>query len=170
MEKLMFASFLVLILSCQNIENKNETFRGFGNLKTGTTFSENPDFKLFRKLEADYFSAKEFHLSKEIGYVKDLYVRTKNGKIFLVQFDRVETTNIQPIQEIIKELKDVTTREDTIPANRLSYTRRYLTANNNLSFSTVTFTKNLKNNKPEIFFMYFDNELMDEVLKDKGMK
>lgn len=84
--------FLFIALYSGQNEGKN-SFKGIGELNIGSKFDSIPSYKFFTKVNENEYTLNEFEISKEIGILENLKVKTKKGKIYSVSFSKGKYSN-----------------------------------------------------------------------------
>ena len=94
-----------IIISLFGCKEKNRNFYGIGEFKLDTEFKNLSSAKLFRSISKNVSKADSLKISEEVGFVKNLIVKTDNGKIYAVEFDCSDSTNIFAIDSLMKDFE-----------------------------------------------------------------
>ena len=99
---------LTIINSCDKMpkQKRENKFHGIGEFIIGAKFDTLKSYKLFRKNSDTEFELEKFELTKEIGVVENLIVKTQNGKIYSVSFKRGKFTNTLEIDDYLKDFEE----------------------------------------------------------------
>lgn len=102
MKKTLLPTAFIFLVSCYS---RSEYFNGFGELKLGNDINSIESAKLFVKEKDGIYKIERFKLSNEIGYVRNLQVKTDGGEVYEVSFESDETTNSKYIDSVLESLQ-----------------------------------------------------------------
>lgn len=95
MKNTLFVLLLIILFSCK-MEDKNP-FTGLGELKIGAQFDSIPSYSFYKKERENEYVLNKFEISKELGILEDLKIKTQNGKIYSVEFSTGKYSKAQDI-------------------------------------------------------------------------
>lgn len=100
--------FLMILHSCDKMpkQKRENKFHGIGEFIIGAKFDTLKSYKLFEKNSDSEFELEKFELTKEIGVVEDLTVKTQNGKIYSVSFKRGKFTNTFELDKYLIDFEE----------------------------------------------------------------
>ena len=143
--------FILYLMELLNLNSKEQhrNFYGIDELKLDSIFENLSCSKKFTKLSKNKFKADNFELSKGIGNVKNILIKTSYGKIYDVSFDCIESTNISVIDSIMADFVNYNIinniENDLLPIKMTQ-----------LSDGNVMFTKNLVKKENRLSYRYCD--------------
>ncbi|SHN18566.1 hypothetical protein [Flavobacterium xinjiangense] len=146
--KIIYLIFiLTFFIGCND---KTRNFEGIGQIKLGSNFDSLPSSKLFKNHSGNEYTIDSFKLSNEIGFVKNLNIKTDNGIIYDVSFNNSETTNISAIDSLMKNFHKFNLIN--IAENKSSPIQIFEETDGVVDFSKIV----TKNNSQPIDYRYFD--------------
>ncbi len=163
---LLFGLFLGL-MSCNSGIKKSE-FKGFGELLVGVPFDSIPSSRLFNKNGENQFVLNKFELTKEIGVVESVEVKTKNGKIFEVKFTTGKFTNAFNIKSYLSLIKETDFSKEHNKGESPIEMRTYETIDRSITLETMVYTDPVfygMNGYYSIDYTYYDSKIVEAIRK-----
>ncbi len=141
MRKIFIATFLFCLISCNEKTSKTRLnlFKGYGELLIGAKFDSIPSYKLFNKNPEGYFELDKYEISKEIGVIEDVVVKTKNGRIYDVSFSNGKYTDVLKLDEAMLKMQEESFSRDPKLDDEDSEHLFYKTYDGKISFSKVVY-------------------------------
>lgn len=131
---------IVTSISCNKStkrEMKNQ-FSGIGEFIIGAKFDTLKSYKLFDKKTDTEFNIEKFELTKEIGIIEDLTIKTENGKIYEVSFSKGKFTNEIEIDSYFKNLEETEFSKEKKMNNEIAEYLFYVTEDKKVGFDKTT--------------------------------
>lgn len=145
--KIIYLFVTIFFISCND---KPRNFEGIGQIKLGRNFDSLPCSKFFKKQSESEYKIDSFKLSSEVGFVKNLIVKTENGIIYDVKFNNSKTTNNYAIDSLMKIFHKYNLIN--IAENKSSPIQIFEETDGVVDFSKII----TKNNSQLIDYRYFD--------------
>ena len=138
--KILFICSLLFLISC-NESNKSKItnqFYGIGEFKIGAKFDTLKSYKLFEKVSENEYEIDKLELTKEIGVVEDLKIKTNNGKIYYVSFSKGKFTKELEIDDYFKYLRETDFSKEQKMNNEIAEYLFYESYDNKIAFEKQT--------------------------------
>ena len=166
MKSLLSFLLFIALYSCQN-EGKN-SFKGIGELNIGSKFDSISSYKFFTKVNENEYTLNKLEISKEIGIIEDLNVKTKNGKIYSVSFSTGKYSNSSDVDFAMYDVFDETDySEDNHKEDDKCVIQTYISNNGKLGLDRIYFV----GLGSGVDFIYYDNEITKEIqAKEDSLK
>ncbi|MBK9104199.1 MAG: hypothetical protein IPL92_06415 [Saprospiraceae bacterium] len=164
--------FLLLIttftFSCTNSSelNSESQFSGYGELIIGNQIDSIRSFSLFKEVSENEYSIDKYELTKEIGVVEEVGVKTKDGVIYEVKFDIGKYTNKSVLDSQLQKLrKEGISRRLNKNSDNLEILF-YKTSDDRIELTRMTFKDSrllALNGYFSASYRYYDKRINDEI-------
>ena len=117
------------------------------------------------------FVLNKFELTKEIGIVESVEVKTKDGRIFEVKFKTGKYTNIPKIRSFISHIKETDFSKHYNKGEKSIEQRSYKTKDGSITLETMEFKDsvtsliNAIDGYRSIDYTYFDTKIVGDIEK-----
>lgn len=165
MKNLLLFGLLLGLMSC-NSEIKKSNFEGFGELLIGVPFDSIPSSGLFNKNNETQFVLNKLELTKEIGVVESVEVKTENGKIYEVKFTTGKFTNAANIKSYLSLVDETDFSKDHNKGEKAIEMRTYKTNDESITLETMVYTDPVfygMNGYYSIKYTYYDSKIIEAI-------